>query len=45
MRRPRAALCEGQLEKLLGAVSFYRGTVMRKGAFRALMPMWRSPRW
>jgi TRAP transporter TAXI family solute receptor len=26
----------GQLEKLLGAVSFYRGTVMRKGAFRGL---------
>ena len=26
----------GQLEKLLGAVSFYRRTVMRKGAFRGL---------
>ena len=26
----------GQLEKLLGAVSFYRRIVMRKGAFRGL---------
>jgi len=26
----------GQLDKLLGAVSFYRRTVMRKGAFRGL---------
>jgi TRAP-type uncharacterized transport system substrate-binding protein len=27
---------EDQLQKLLGAVSFYRRTVMRKGAFRGL---------